>query len=182
MESTLACNHKWQSDLQNQTTAKWEFDLSITSMITDRIGCYQLIIIFTISEKKTNKFRANIFCHFGNFPFFLDKLLLSWLLWLILWMVDLADLWLAASTVRLQASNCSQLSDYTVQLWLYRMISGKLSSKCTNHIEEIVMVMNNQLIPFWTPSIVSDKAKNYFCFSKEKLVHKNTLIKFKKMF
>ena len=65
-------------------------------------------------------------------------------------MVDLADLWLAASTVQLQVSNCSQLSDYTVQLWLYRMISGKLSSKCTNHIEEIVMVMNNQLIPFWT--------------------------------
>ena len=114
--------------------------------------------------------------------FFLDKLLLSWLFWLILWMVDLDDLWLAALTVWLQASNCSQLSDYTVQLWLYRMISGKLSSKCTNHIEEIVMVMNNQLIPFWTPSIVSDKAKNEFCFSKEKLVHKNTLIKFKRMF
>ena len=97
-------------------------------------------------------------------------------------MVDLADLWLAASTVWLQVSNCSQLSDYTVQLWLYRMISGKLSSGCTNHIEEILMVMNNQLIPFWTPSIVSDNAKNDFCFSKEKLVHKNTLIKFKRMF
>ena len=182
MESTLACNHKWQSDLQNQTTAKWEFDLSITSMITDRIGCYQLIIIFTISEKKLINLGQTSSVILEISLFFLDKLLLSWLLWLILWMVDLADLWLAASTVRLQASNCSKLSDYTVQLWLYRMISGKLSSKCTNHIEKIVMVMNNQLIPFWTPSIVSDKAKNDFCFSKEKLVHKNTLIKFKKMF
>ena len=37
--------------------------------------------------------------------------------------VDLV--WLAASTVRLQVSNYSQLSDYTIRLQLYRMISEK---------------------------------------------------------
>ena len=37
-----------------------------------------------------------------------------------------ADLvWLAASTVWLQVSNYSQLSDYTVRLQLYRMINEK---------------------------------------------------------
>ena len=37
--------------------------------------------------------------------------------------VDLV--WLAASTVRLQVSDYSQLSDYTIRLQLYRMISEK---------------------------------------------------------
>ena len=37
--------------------------------------------------------------------------------------VDLV--WLAASTVRLQVSDYSQLSDYTIRLQLYRMINEK---------------------------------------------------------
>ena len=90
-------------------------------------------------------------------------------------MVDLDDLWLAALTVWLQASNCSQLSDYTVQLWLYRMISGKLSSKCTNHIEEIVMVMNNQLIPFWTQVLSVIRQKMIFVSLKKNLFTKTPL-------
>ena len=35
------------------------------------------------------------------------------------------QVWLASSTVPLQVSNYSQLSDYTVQSQLYRMISEK---------------------------------------------------------
>ena len=37
------------SDSQNQTTAKWESDLLIMSMITDRIG--QQEVLFPINQK-----------------------------------------------------------------------------------------------------------------------------------
>ena len=46
--------------------------------------------------------------------------------------VDLV--WLAASTVQLQVFDYSQLSDFTVWLQLYKMISEKWSSWYTNHI------------------------------------------------
>ena len=49
--------------------------------------------------------------------------------------------WSATSTVRLQVSDYSQLSDYAVQLQLYRVVSEISSTWCTNHILEIVMVM-----------------------------------------
>ena len=42
MESNSVCNHA--SDKQNQTTAKQESDLSITSMITDRIGRHEVLL------------------------------------------------------------------------------------------------------------------------------------------
>ena len=62
-------------------------------------SCYQLIIAVIISEK-TNIFRANIsggdnvwrvkYRYFGNSPvFFQNKWLLLWLLWSILWLMDL---------------------------------------------------------------------------------------------
>ena len=41
--------------------------------------------------------------------------------------------WLAASTVRLQVSDYSQLFDYTVRLQLHRMISKILSWEGTNN-------------------------------------------------
>ena len=121
-------------------------------------SCYQLITTVTISEKRERKttFRTNIsgrdnvsskkFLYFGNSPFFRDQWLLLWLLWLILLLVDFADLWLVTSTVRLHVSNYSQLSDYTVRLQLYTVISEKLCSKCTNHIEEIVTVTMNPML------------------------------------
>ena len=46
MESNSVCNH--MSDSQNQTTAKWESDLLITSMITDRIGQHK--VLFPINQ------------------------------------------------------------------------------------------------------------------------------------
>ena len=58
--------------------------------------------------------------------------------------VDLV--WLAASIVWLQVSNYRQLSNYTVQLQLYRMISEKWGCKCSNHIWGNVMVMINPII------------------------------------
>ena len=42
--------------------------------------------------------------------------------------------WLAYETVRLQVSDYSQLSDYTVRLQFCRLINAKYSSLCTNHI------------------------------------------------
>ena len=42
--------------------------------------------------------------------------------------------WLAASTIQLQVSDYSQLSNYTVRLQLSSMISEKWSSSCTSHI------------------------------------------------
>ena len=42
MEPISVCNHT--SDLQNQTTAKRESDLSITSVITDRIGRHEVLL------------------------------------------------------------------------------------------------------------------------------------------
>ena len=42
MESNSVCNHT--SDLQNWTTAKRESDLSITRMITDRIGRHEVLL------------------------------------------------------------------------------------------------------------------------------------------
>ena len=62
-----------------------------------------------------------------------DKWLLLGLLGSILWLVDLAE-WteynwlLQLSHYTLQVSGSSQLSDYTVRLQLYKMISEKLSS------------------------------------------------------
>ena len=62
-----------------------------------------------------------------------DKWLLLGLLGSILWLVDLAE-WtdynwlLQLSNYTLQVSGSSQLSDYTVRLQLYKMISEKLSS------------------------------------------------------
>ena len=44
--------------------------------------------------------------------------------------VDL--IWLAATTVRLQVSDYSQLYDNTVRLQLFRMIGEKCSSRCVN--------------------------------------------------
>ena len=90
--------------------------------------------------------QAKNFLYFGNSPFFRDQWLLLWFLWLILLLVDFADLWLVTSTVRLHVSNYSQLSDYTVRLQLYTVISEKLCSKCTNHIEEIVTVTMNPML------------------------------------
>ena len=42
MESNSVCNHA--SDKQNQMTGKRESDLSITSMITDWIGRYDVLL------------------------------------------------------------------------------------------------------------------------------------------
>ena len=42
MESNSVCNHT--SDLQNWTTPKRESDLSITRMITDRIGRHEVLL------------------------------------------------------------------------------------------------------------------------------------------
>ena len=42
MESNSVCNHA--SDKQNQTAAKQESDLSITSMTTDRIGRHEVLL------------------------------------------------------------------------------------------------------------------------------------------
>ena len=42
MESSLVCN--LMSDLQNQMTVKQESDLSIMSMITDRIGQHEVLL------------------------------------------------------------------------------------------------------------------------------------------
>ena len=49
--------------------------------------------------------------------------------------VDLV--WLAASIVWLQVSNYRQLSKYTVQLQLYRMIGEKWGCKCSITFEEM---------------------------------------------
>ena len=42
MESNSVCNHR--SDKQNRMTAKRESDLSIMSMITDRIGRHEVLL------------------------------------------------------------------------------------------------------------------------------------------
>ena len=42
MDSNLVCNHT--SNWQNRTTAKRESDLSITSIITDRIGRHKVLL------------------------------------------------------------------------------------------------------------------------------------------
>ena len=49
--------------------------------------------------------------------------------------------WLAASTVRLQVSDYSQLSDYTVRLQLYIMTSQNEAANAPITFEEIVVVM-----------------------------------------
>ena len=50
MESNLDCNHT--NDEQNRTTAKWESDLLITRITTDRIGRQEdLLPISQIYEK-----------------------------------------------------------------------------------------------------------------------------------
>ena len=60
MESNLVCNHV--SDEKNQMNAKWESDLLITSMITDRIGQQEVLLPINgnhFNKKKTP--RTNIF-------------------------------------------------------------------------------------------------------------------------
>ena len=42
MDSNPVCNHT--SDWQNQVTMKWEFDLLILSMITDRIRQHKVLL------------------------------------------------------------------------------------------------------------------------------------------
>ena len=53
---------------------------------------------------------------------------------------------MAASTARVQVSNCNQLSDYTVRLQLYRMISENKAANAPVTFEEIIMVMINNII------------------------------------
>ena len=50
MESSLVCN--LMSDLQNQMTVKQESDLSITSMITDRIGQHEVLLAINQNHVK----------------------------------------------------------------------------------------------------------------------------------
>ena len=69
------------------------------------------------------------------FHFFLQrKWLLLWLLWSILWSSWVDLVWLAALTAQTQVSDYRQLSDYTVQLQLFKVISDIQSSWRTNHI------------------------------------------------
>ena len=56
MESNSVCNHK--SDFRNRTTAKWESDLLITRITTDKTlddkkACYQLVTTMKKFEKET---------------------------------------------------------------------------------------------------------------------------------
>ena len=80
MEYNSVCNHT--GNRQNRTTAKRESDLSITSIITDRIddtkSCFQLIITITISEKTMHLEQISVvetmleIPSFGNSPVFLS--------------------------------------------------------------------------------------------------------------
>ena len=75
--------------------------------------------------------------------FFQDKWLLLWLLWSILWLVDLAEwTWLAASAVRLQVPDYNQLFDYNCIEWSvkYKATDAPIT------FEKIVMVMINIMI------------------------------------
>ena len=99
--------------------------------LDDKKSCYQLIISKNFSSGD-NVFKLNI-PPFWKLPCFsLDKWLLLWLSQSILWLADLAE-WTSYDWL-LQLSDYSQLSNSTVRLQLYRMISEKLSSWCTNHI------------------------------------------------
>ena len=121
-------SYEW---LTKSEVAKRESDLSITSMITteldDMKSCYQLIITVTIPRKKihlgqislertTSKAKNLKISQFS----FRGKWLLPWLLWSILWLVDLAE-WT-------QYNWLLQLSDHRwlqpiVRLQLCRVIS-----------------------------------------------------------
>ena len=82
MESNSVCNHA--SDKQNQTTAKQESDLSITSMITDRIGRHEVLLPINHNRYNFRKKQIHLgqkspvekkvlrtkFLHIGNSPFF----------------------------------------------------------------------------------------------------------------
>ena len=127
MEPISVCNHT--SDLQNQTTAKRESDLSITSVITDRIGRHEVLLpinhnhynfwkkkkhwgetspVETMSKAKNLEI-SQFTCQVVAMVIVIDSVIggFSW--------VNLV--WLAASTVRLQVSDYSQLSDYNCTGW-----------------------------------------------------------------
>ena len=103
----------------------------ITSMITDRIQRQEVLLPIN-----------HITIPFWKLPFFpLDKWLLLWLLWSILWLVDLAEwtsydwlLQLSDYRCLITTNRKIILLDYTVGLQLHRMITEKWSSWCTNHI------------------------------------------------
>ena len=108
---------------QNRTTAKQEPDLSITRMITDRIGRHEFLLPINHNHykfrKKKKTFRTNIFFKFGNFQFFFQG---KWslLVWLCDWRILLSGLRMIGcfncpiTGVRLQP---------TVLLQLYRVIN-----------------------------------------------------------
>ena len=62
MESNSVCNHT--SDKQNRTTAKRESDLLIKSIITDRIGRYEVLLPINQNYDniwETNNHQLNVF-------------------------------------------------------------------------------------------------------------------------
>ena len=135
MESNSVCYHT--SDKQNRTTAKRESDLSIMSLITDRIEWHEVLL--PINHNRFN-FRKEKQKHLGQTSLVekMSKIQNSSILEIpqvvvamvfainsvigFYW-VDLV--WLAASTVRLQVFDYSQPSEYTVRLQLYIMSSEK---------------------------------------------------------
>ena len=117
--------------------------------LDDTKSWYQLIITITISEKKKHIGQTSLVGtmseakKFGNFPvFFLGK----WLLWSILWLVDLVEWTLYNRLLQLSDYRCSMtakcpitLSDYNCTEWLviYKTADAPIT------FEEIVMVMIN---------------------------------------
>ena len=117
--------------------------------LDDTKSWYQLIITITISEKKKHIGQTSLVGtmseakKIGNFPvFFLGK----WLLWSILWLVDLVEWTLCNRLLQLSDYRCSMtakcpitLSDYNCTEWLviYKTADAPIT------FEEIVMVMIN---------------------------------------
>ena len=106
----------------------------ITSMITDRIQRQEVLLPIN-----------HITIPFWKLPFFpLDKWLLLWLLWSILWLVDLAEWTLYDWLLQLSDYRCLITTNRQIILLDYNCTEWLLKNEAADApitFEEIVMVM-----------------------------------------
>ena len=121
-----------------------ESDLSIASMITDRIGRHEVLLPINLNRYKIQKKRKKQLLLLGqtskNFQFFQ----LLWLFWSILWLLDLAEwtwydwlLHLSYYKCPITANCPSTVLDYKCKEWL---VKNKAADAPVT-FEEIVTVM-----------------------------------------
>ena len=96
MESNSVCNRR--SNFQNRTSAKWESNLLITSMIKDRIGRHKVLLPINHNRYNFRKHQIRLgqilYKNSSIFEvslFFSYKWLSQWLLLSILRLMDLAE-------------------------------------------------------------------------------------------